>query len=41
MKKLNKAGIITDEVVDVANRVKDIIAPDRDFTFWLFWFEKH
>ncbi len=36
MKKLNKAGIITDEVVDVANRVKDIIAPDRDFTFGYF-----
>ena len=36
MKKLNKAGIITDEVVDVANRVKDSIAPDRDFTFGYF-----
>ena len=37
MKKLNKAGIITDEVVDIANRVKDKIDPKRDFTFGYFW----
>ena len=36
MKKLNKAGIITDEVVDVANRVKDKIISNRDFTFGYF-----
>ena len=36
MKKLNKAGIITDEVVGVANRVKDSIASNRDFTFGYF-----
>jgi ribonucleoside-diphosphate reductase alpha subunit len=36
MKKLNKAGIITDEVVDIANRVKDKIDPKRDFTFGYF-----
>lgn len=36
MKKLNKAGIITDEVVDVASRVKDKINPKRDFDFGYF-----
>jgi ribonucleoside-diphosphate reductase alpha subunit len=36
MKKLNKAGIITDEVVDIANRVKDKIDPKRDFAFGYF-----
>tara|TARA_B110000483_G_scaffold20996_1_gene23660 strand:- start:2252 stop:4510 length:2259 start_codon:yes stop_codon:yes gene_type:complete len=36
MKKLNKAGIITDEVVDIANRVKDKIEPKRDFAFGYF-----
>ena len=36
MKKLNKAGIITDEVVDIAARVKDKIDTKRDFTFGYF-----
>ena len=36
MKKLNKAGIITDEVVDIAERVKDKSDTKRDFTFGYF-----
>ena len=36
MRKLQKAGIITDEVVDVAQRVKESIKSDRDFDFGYF-----
>ena len=36
MRKLHKAGVITDEVVEVAQQVKDILKPDRDFDFGYF-----
>ena len=36
MRKLQKAGIITDEVVDVAQQVKEHIKNDRDFEFGYF-----
>jgi ribonucleoside-diphosphate reductase alpha subunit len=36
MKKLQKAGIVTDEVVEVAQQVKDDIKSDRDFDFGYF-----
>ena len=36
MKKLQKANIITDEVVEVAQQVKDEIKGDRDFDFGYF-----
>jgi ribonucleoside-diphosphate reductase alpha subunit len=36
MRKLHKAGIITDEVVEVAQKVKGNIDPDRDFEFGYF-----
>ena len=36
MRKLHKADIITDEVVEVAQKVKGNIDPDRDFDFGYF-----
>ena len=36
MRKLHKAGIITDEVVEVAQKVKESIKTDRDFDFGYF-----
>ena len=36
MKKLQKAGVVTDEVVEVAQQVKDEIKSDRDFDFGYF-----
>jgi ribonucleoside-diphosphate reductase alpha subunit len=36
MRKLQKAGIITDEVVEVAQQVKEHIKHDRDFEFGYF-----
>ena len=36
MKKLQKAGVVTDEVVEVAQQVKDDIKSDRDFDFGYF-----
>ncbi len=36
MRKLQKAGVITDEVVEVAQRVKESIKSDRDFDFGYF-----
>jgi ribonucleoside-diphosphate reductase alpha subunit len=36
MRKLQKAGVITDEVVEVAQQVKEHIKPDRDFDFGYF-----
>jgi ribonucleoside-diphosphate reductase alpha subunit len=36
MRKLQKAKIITDEVVEVAQQVKDYIKTDRDFDFGYF-----
>ena len=36
MRKLHKAGIITDEVVEVAQKVKESIKTDRDFEFGYF-----
>jgi ribonucleoside-diphosphate reductase alpha subunit len=36
MRKLQKASIITDEVVEVAQQVKDYIKTDRDFDFGYF-----
>ena len=36
MRKLQKAGIITDEVVEVAQQVKEHIKNDRDFEFGYF-----
>ena len=36
MRKLQKAEIITDEVVEVAQQVKDCIKTDRDFDFGYF-----
>lgn len=36
MKNLHKAGVITDEVVRVAEQVKDYINTDRDFDFGYF-----
>jgi ribonucleoside-diphosphate reductase alpha subunit len=36
MRKLHKTGIITDEVVEVAQKVKGNIDPDRDFEFGYF-----
>jgi ribonucleoside-diphosphate reductase alpha subunit len=36
VRKLHKAGIITDEVVEVAQKVKGNIDPDRDFDFGYF-----
>ena len=35
-RKLQKAGVITDEVVEVAQQVKDHIKTDRDFDFGYF-----
>ena len=36
MKKLQKANVVTDEVVEVAQQVKDEIKGDRDFDFGYF-----
>ena len=36
MRKLHKAGVITDEVVEVAQQVKEQIKTDRDFEFGYF-----
>ena len=36
MRKLQKAGVITDEVVEVAQQVKEHIKVDRDFNFGYF-----
>jgi ribonucleoside-diphosphate reductase alpha subunit len=36
MRKLHKAGVITDEVVEVAQKVKEHIKNDRDFKFGYF-----
>ena len=36
MRKLHKAGVVTDEVVEVAQQVKGNIDPDRDFDFGYF-----
>ena len=36
MRKLHKAGVITDEVVEVAQQVKEHIKTDRDFEFGYF-----
>ena len=36
MKKLQKAGVVTDEIVEVAQQVKDEIKNDRDFDFGYF-----
>ena len=36
MRKLHKAGVVTDEVVEVAQQVKDEIKSDRDFNFGYF-----
>ena len=36
MRKLQKAGVITDEVVEVAQQVKEHIKTDRDFDFGYF-----
>ena len=36
MRKLQKAGVITDEVVEVAQQVKEHIKADRDFDFGYF-----
>jgi ribonucleoside-diphosphate reductase alpha subunit len=36
MRKLQKAGVITDEVVEIAQQVKDQIKTDRDFDFGYF-----
>lgn len=36
MRKLQKAGVITDEVVEVAQQVRDHIKTDRDFDFGYF-----
>jgi ribonucleoside-diphosphate reductase alpha subunit len=36
MKKLQKAGVVTDEIVEVAQQVKDEIKHDRDFDFGYF-----
>ena len=36
MKKLQKAGVVTDEVVEVSQQVKDEIKSDRDFDFGYF-----
>jgi ribonucleoside-diphosphate reductase alpha subunit len=36
MKKLAKAGIVTDEVADIAGQVKDEIKVERDFDFGYF-----
>ena len=36
MKKLNKAGIVTNEIVEVSSQVKDKIVKTRDFEFGYF-----
>jgi ribonucleoside-diphosphate reductase alpha subunit len=36
MRKLQRAGVITDEVVEIAQQVKDQIKTDRDFDFGYF-----
>ena len=36
MKKLAKAGIVTEEIADISNQVKDDIKPERDFDFGYF-----
>jgi ribonucleoside-diphosphate reductase alpha subunit len=36
MRKLQKAGVVTDEVVEVAQQVKGVIDADRDFDFGYF-----
>jgi ribonucleoside-diphosphate reductase alpha subunit len=36
MRKLQKAGVVTDEVVEVAQQVKGVIDMDRDFDFGYF-----
>tara|TARA_B110000503_G_scaffold122546_1_gene187244 strand:- start:11176 stop:13425 length:2250 start_codon:yes stop_codon:yes gene_type:complete len=36
MRKLHKAGVVTDEVVEVAQQVKECIKTDRDFDFGYF-----
>src|SRR6056300_1682612 len=41
MKKLAKAGIVTDEVADIAGQVKDEIKTERDFDFGYFGLKTH
>jgi len=36
MRKLHKAGVVTDEIAEVAQHVKGTINPDRDFDFGYF-----
>ena len=36
MRKLHKAGVVTDQIVEVAQRVKSVIDTDRDFEFGYF-----
>jgi len=36
MRILHKAGIVTDEIYDLASRVEEIIDPERDFMFGYF-----
>jgi ribonucleoside-diphosphate reductase alpha subunit len=36
MRKLHKAGVVTDQIVEVAQRVKSAIDTDRDFEFGYF-----
>ena len=36
MRKLQKAGVVTDQVVEVAQQLKDVIDTDRDFDFGYF-----
>jgi ribonucleoside-diphosphate reductase alpha subunit len=36
MRKLQKAGVVTDEIVEVAQQVKGVIDADRDFDFGYF-----
>jgi ribonucleoside-diphosphate reductase alpha subunit len=36
MRKLHKAGVVTDQVVEVAQQVKGVIDTDRDFDFGYF-----
>ena len=36
MRKLHKAGVVTDQIVEVAQQVKSVIDTDRDFEFGYF-----
>jgi ribonucleoside-diphosphate reductase alpha subunit len=36
MRKLHKAGVVTDQIVEVAQQVKSVIDTDRDFDFGYF-----